>query len=388
MRIGFFHNRYQHRGGEDVVVDTQIELLGKAGHEVSLCTVDNREEIRDWRGGLRAARRARWNPLTPERAVSFLDAHPVDVVHIHNTFPIFSPALHHTLSEWGVPVVQTLHNYRFVCANAALLRNGVKCTECIRRGPWNAVRHGCFRGSRVQTAVWADMTAYHRRQGTWTECVDLFTTPSSFARQLLIDAGLPAERMRVLPNPVLDPGPPRPLGEGAAYVGRLSPEKGVSLLLDAWRMLPGEVPLRIVGTGPEEARLRQQASDLPNVEFLGAVPHDRALGVMSSAAFVVAPSLWYETFGMVVLEAMACGRAVVVPAESALAELVDSGRTGLHYTSGDAESLAQACAALVSDRELLRAQGEEARSTYEDDFAPERVVAQLEALYTTLAQSD
>jgi glycosyltransferase involved in cell wall biosynthesis len=386
MRIGFFHNRYRYRGGEDVVVDAQIELLAKAGHEVSLCSVDNREEIQGFRAAARAARRARWNPLTPEKAIAFLDAHPVDVAHIHNTFPLFSPALHHTLSEWGVPIVQTLHNYRLVCANASLLRNGAPCTECIRRGPWNAVRHGCYRGSRLQTAVWADMTAHHRRQGTWTECVDLFTTPSSFARQLLIDAGMPADRMRVLSNPVLDPGPPVPLGEGGAYVGRLSPEKGVSLLIEAWRCLPGDVPLRIVGTGPEAARLRVQASDMPNVEFLGAVSHDRALGVMSRAAFVVAPSLWYETFGMVVLEAMACGRAVIVPRESAFAELVDAGRTGLHYASGDAESLGQACATLIGDRELTRAQGEEARSTYEDDFAPERVLGELEALYESLAR--
>jgi len=385
MKIAFFHNRYKHRGGEDVVVDTQLELLAKAGHEVSLCSVDNGEEIRDWRSALRAARHARWNPSTPERVVAFLDAHPADVVHVHNTFPLFSPSLHHTLSEWGVPVVQTLHNYRLVCANASLLRRGVPCTECIRRGPWNSVRYGCYRGSRVQTAVWADMTAHHRRQGTWTECVDLFTTPSSFARQLLIDAGLPAERMRVLPNPVLDPGPPAPLGEGAAYIGRLAPEKGVDLLIEAWRAFP-DVPLRIVGTGPEQRRLRRLAADQSSIEFLGGVPHDRALAVMADSAFVVAPSLWYETFGMVVLEAMACGRPVVVPAESALAELVDPGRTGLHYTSGDEASLAGACAALLADRSLMQSQGEEARSTYEDDFAPERVVAELEALYHSVAR--
>ena len=384
MRIAFFHNRYRQRGGEDVVVDTQIELLAKAGHEVSLCSVDNGQEIRDWRGALRAARRARWNPLTPEKVVAFLDAHPADVVHVHNTFPLFSPALHHTLSEWGVPVVQTLHNYRLVCANASLLRRGAPCTECIRKGPWNSVRYGCYRGSRVQTAVWAEMTAHHRKQGTWTECVDLFTTPSNFARQLLIDAGLPSDRTRVLANPVLDPGPPRAPGEGATYVGRLAPEKGVDLLIDAWRAFP-DVPLRIVGNGPEEARLRRLAQDQPAIEFLGARPHDDALSAMADAAFVIAPSLWYETFGMVVLEAMACGRPVVVPGKSALAELVDSGRTGLHYVSGDEGSLVEACAALLSDPELTRCMGDEARSTYEDDFAPERVVASLEALYASIA---
>lgn len=385
MRIAFFHNRYRERGGEDVVVDAQVELLAKAGHEVSLFSVDNREEIRGWRGALRAARRARWNPDIPERAIAFLDSHSPDVVHVHNTFPVLSGALHHTLAEWGVPVVQTLHNYRLVCANAALLRNGVTCTQCIPQGPWHAVRHGCYRGSRIQTAVWAEMTTHHRKLRTWEDCVDLFTTPSGFARRLLVDAGLPAERVRVVPNPVLDPGAPAPPGEGAVYVGRLSPEKGVDRLLDAWRTLPG-LRLRIAGTGPEEARLRALAADLPQVEFLGHVSHDGALTAMAESAFVVAPSLWYETFGMVVLEAMACGRPVVVPSGGALAELVDPGRTGLHYESGSVESLAEACAMLAGDASLAAAQGDEARSSYEDDFAPDRVVERLEALYRTVAR--
>ena len=164
MRIAVFHNRYRERGGEDAAVDAQVELLIKGGHEVQLHSVDNREEIRGVVGALRAGRRARWNPATRTRVAGWLADSSPDVAHVHNFFPLLSPSLHHALAERGLPVVQTLHNYRLVCANALLRRAGAPCRECIDHGPWRALRYGCYRGSRVQTAVWSEMTAYHRRR--------------------------------------------------------------------------------------------------------------------------------------------------------------------------------------------------------------------------------
>lgn len=379
MRIALFHNRYRERGGEDTAVEAQCALLAKAGHEVNLFSVDNREEIRGVRGALRAARETRWNPRTLARTHAFLDEHPSDVAHVHNFFPLLSPSLHHALSRRGVPVVQTLHNYRLLCANSMLQRAGRTCEECVVRGPWNAVRYGCYRGSRVQTAVWADMVSYHRRRGTWQD-VDAFTTPSEFARRKLLAADLPEARVYVVPNPVADPGPVTAPGEGAVYVGRLSPEKGVDLLLTAWRELGG-APLTIVGDGPERARLHRLAEGVPGVQWLGAVPQHRAQEAVAKAAFVVLPSRWYEVFPMVALEAFASGRAVVVPDRGALAELVEPGRTGAHFTFGNAAALADACRDLLSRPEHTRSLGAGARATYEELYAPEQTLASLERVY-------
>jgi len=383
MRIAIFHNRYRLRGGEDEAVDAQVELLAKAGHEVRLFAVDNGEEIRGVGGALRAARRARWNPTMSIRIAQWLDGFPADVAHVHNFFPLLSPSLHHALAARGVPVVQTLHNYRLLCGNSLLLRDHRPCRECVDHGPWRALRYGCYRGSRAQTAVWADATAYHRRRGTWRDCVDRFVAPSETARRVLVEGGLPADRTRVLPNPVPDPGPPLPPGDGAVVVGRLAAEKGVDLLLDAWQTLGG-VRLTIVGAGPEEARLRERARRLPNVRFLGGVSRDRALDAVAAASFAIVPSRAVEVFGMTTLEAMACGRPVVVPRGSAMAEPVESGRTGLVFEPGDVTSLAEASRALVEDPELAALMGEEARRVYEDHYAADAVCAALETLYASL----
>ncbi|HVN40481.1 MAG TPA: glycosyltransferase [Myxococcota bacterium] len=381
MRVAIFHNRYFERGGEDVAADAEAALLAKAGHEVHRFTVDNREAITGSRlGPVKTALGAHWNPDTPPQVDAFLDAHPVDVAHVHNFFPVLSPSLHWALARRSVPVVQTLHNYRLLCANGMFLRDGKPCEECVSRGPWNALRHGCYRGSRAQTAVWARATAHHRRRRTWESAVSLFTTPSEFARRKLLQAGLAEERVVTKPNPVPDPGPPAPMGEGAVFVGRLSHEKGVDLLLEAWRAMAG-APLAIVGAGPEESRLRAQADDIAGVRFLGAQEHAHALAAIAAAAFVVVPSRWYEVFPMAALEALACGRALVVPRETALAEIVEPGRTGLHFAFGDAADLARACRELLHALPFTRALGEEARGLYEDVYADGPALGRLEAVY-------
>jgi glycosyltransferase involved in cell wall biosynthesis len=381
MRVGIFHNRYFQRGGEDTAADAEAALLAKAGHEVHRFTVDNREVIGGSAlGPVRTAFAAHWNPETPRQVDAFLDAHAVDVAHVHNFFPVLSPSLHWALARRGVPVVQTLHNYRLLCANGMLMRKGRPCEDCVTRGPWNALRHGCYRGSRAQTAVWARVIAHHRQRGTWEDAVSLFTTPSEFARRKLSQAGLPSERIVVKPNPVADPGPPAPLGEGAVFVGRLSHEKGVDLLLEAWRA-QGGAPLTIVGDGPEAARLRAAGTSIPGVRFLGAQEHGAALAAIARAAFVVMPSRWYEIFPMAALEAFACGRGVVVPKDTALAEIVEPGRTGLHFAFGDAADLARACSELLHAPAFTRALGAEARACYDELYAPDTALRRLEQLY-------
>jgi glycosyltransferase involved in cell wall biosynthesis len=384
MRVAIFHNRYIHRGGEDSVVDMEAELLRKAGHEVHPFIVDSREAIAgSVAGALRAGLRARWNPAVYERAGEFLERTGADVGHVHNFFPLLSPAVHAAIGDRGIPLVQTLHNYRLLCANGMFLRRGRPCEDCVERGPWNAVRHGCYRGSRLQTVVWAEQAALHRRRGTWQR-VDLFATPSAFARSKLLAAGLPPERVVVKGNPVADPGEPSFGGRGAVFVGRLSREKGIHLLLEAWRRLDGH-PLTIVGGGPEEGALRRAAACVPGVRFLGRVDRDRVYRALREAAFAVVPSIWYENFPVVVAEAMACGRPTIAAHPTALDEFVDHGRTGLLFDSGDVESLADACRALLADPAGAEAMGREARSYYEERLTPAASTAALVALYERAA---
>jgi glycosyltransferase involved in cell wall biosynthesis len=384
MRVAIFHNRYRHRGGEDSVVDFEAELLRKAGHEVRMFVVDNRDEIARSAAGvlgaLRVGMNARWNERSAARVRAFLDAEAVDVAHVHNFFPLLTPAVHAAIGERGVPVVQTLHNYRLLCANGMFLRQDRPCEDCVERGPWNAVRHACYRGSRVQTAVWADQTQHHRRLGTWPKRVDLFTTPSAFAREKLLAAGLPPDRLVVKGNAVDDPGTATAAGRGGVFVGRLSREKGVHLLLEAWRNFAGE-PLTIVGSGPEAAALRRAAADIPGVCFLGRVGRERVFEALREAAFSIVPSLWYENFPVTVAESLACGRAVVAASPTALDEFVDHGRNGLRFELGSVDGLAAACGELLSDPARTAEMGLEARADYEDHLTPEASLAALLRVY-------
>ena len=384
MRIAIFHNRYRERGGEDTAVDGEAELLEKGGHTVVRCIADNREELAKPLDVLRTALRARRNPESAARAARIADEAPLDVAHVHNFFPLLSPAVHETLSARGVPVVQTLHNYRFACANGNLLRGGSVCEECIPRGPWHAVRYGCYRGSRAQTLVWADTVAHHRARDTWRRCVDRFVAPTAFAARVLISSGLPRERVDVLPLVLADPGEPAPPGHGAVYVGRLAPEKGVDLLIDAWRF-QGGAPLAIVGSGPAEAALRERARGVPGVRFLGALPHDEVLRALRAAAFAVVPSRWYEVSPFAAIEALASARPVVAWRGGSLAELVGDGRAGLLFDALDAASVARACARLLGDAELVCRLGAQAREDYLDRHAPDVGLARRERLYAAVS---
>ena len=387
MRVGVFHNAYVWRGGEDAVVAHESELLRKAGVAVERFTLDNREARLDTLAGrLRAGLRVRGSAESARRVADFLDAHPIDVAHVHNFFPLLTPAAHELLHARGIPVVQTLHNYRLFCANGAFLRDGRPCEDCVGSGPWNAVRHGCYRGSRVQTAVWAEATARARRRGTFERCVSVFITPSEFARRKLVAAGLDPGKLVVKPNPVVDPGEPRFGGHGAVYVGRLSEEKGPRLLLEAWRALP-DVPLTIVGSGPLELELRALAHELPSVRFTGQLPPEGVQAELRAASFLVVPSLCYENFPLAVAEAMAAGKPAIASQPSAMTDLVDPGRTGLLFASGDAPALARACAELAADPARAEAMGREARARFEDELAPERSSERLIAIYERVLRS-
>ncbi|MEM7410753.1 MAG: glycosyltransferase family 4 protein [Myxococcota bacterium] len=383
LRVAVFHNRYLHRGGEDTAVDTEVRLLQEAGHEVRTCFVDNRDEIGGRTGGaLRAAARARWNPESERRVAAMLRSGPIDVAHVHNFFPVFSGALHTALHRRGVPVVQTLHNYRLACGNGFLLRDGRVCEDCVGNRAWNAVRHGCYRGSRLQTAVWAEATQLHRRLGTWDTRVDRYALPTAFARDRLVATGVDPTRADVVPYVVEDPGPPSPPGTGAAYIGRLSPEKGVDLLIDAWRSL--DAPLWIAGDGPAHEALRERAKSLGHVQLLGRRSRDEVKELLRRVAFVVVPSRWYEISPFAAVEALAAGRPVVAWDGGAMRELIGDG--GVLYSACAPDAVAGACRRLLESRETLLACGTAARKRYLERHAPARGRERLEGLYRAAMQ--
>ena len=368
MKILLCHNFYQQPGGEDQCFEAEARLLEAGGHEVARCTAHN--DAINGMGRLDAARRTFWNAETYARVRALVRRERPAVMHCTNTFPLLSPAAYYAARAEGVPVVQALHNYRLLCPNALFLRDGRVCEDCLHRPlAWPAVLHGCYRGDRAATAVVAAMTAGHRMLRTWSRAVDLYYTPSEFARRKFLQAGMAADRIAVKPNFVApDPGPGTGRGGYVVFVGRLSPEKGLDVLLGAWARMGRPVRLRVVGDGPLADVVRAACSRDPRIEWQGWRPAEEVLSIVGEAACLVMPSTWYETFGRTIIEAFARGTPVVASRLGAMAELVDDGRTGRLFTPGDAADLAAKVQRLLADPAGLGRMREAARREYEGKY--------------------
>jgi glycosyltransferase involved in cell wall biosynthesis len=268
------------------------------------------------------------------------DFHP-DILHVHNWFPMLSPSIILEADASGIPIVQTLHNFRMLCANALLFRDGVVCTDCIGKSlPVDGIVHGCYRGSRVGSAIVTSAYAFHRLMHTWDR-VNLFIAVSDFQREILVSGGLPVEKVVVKPNFVgLDTWTEASDKEDVAlYVGRLSLEKGIRTLLSAWNSGKIQTRLKIIGDGPLAAETRACAARNPGVEYLGARPSGSVYREMAKAKFLVFPSEWFETFGRTVVEAFSQGTPVLAADLGCVRELVEDGVTGYLFAPGNVDAL-------------------------------------------------
>lgn len=387
MRILMIHNRYLERGGEDETVESETALLRTHGHQVDLLVRDNREILSSsrWIPALEAT----WSFKSARMVADVLRQQRYDVMHVQNFFPLFSPSILYVAHRMNVPVIVSLHNYRLLCVNGLLYRDEALCTRCMHQPvPWPAIWHGCYRGSRAGSAAVAAMQVIHRALGTWRNQVDVFMTFSQFARRLLIQGGVPAERLVVRPH-FVDPDP----GEGSEarhhvlYVGRLSVGKGIRDLLAAWEQVNSPWPLHIVGDGPLAQEVKQWASNHPQVRYLGRLSRQEVYAQMRRAWLLVLPSRYFETFGRVVVEAFAAGTPVVASDHGALAELIIPGETGMLVKAANSEDLAATLQALLNEPARLRVMGRAARRVYEQRFTAEQGYRQLLAIYRQVGAS-
>jgi glycosyltransferase involved in cell wall biosynthesis len=380
VKVLLCHNYYQQPGGEDQVFADEGRLLEAHGHDVLRYTLHN-DALHDM-SGAGAARKTVWNSQSAAEIGAIVRRESPAIVHFTNTFPLISPAAYYAARRGGAAVVQSLHNYRLLCPSAVFLRDGNVCEECLgRRFAWPGVVHACYHSSRAATGVVAALQTAHRVLGTWRRAVDRYIALTEFARQKFIAGGLPAERVSVKGNFVEpDPGPGEGRGDFALFVGRLSPEKGLDTLLAAWQKLPGR-KLVVLGDGPLAPLVQTAAAANPDVQWLGRRSRAEVLEWLGRASCVIVPSLWYEMFGMVVIEAFARGTPVVAARRGALAELVEHERTGLHFAPGDPQELSRAAARLLADGALQGRMRRAARAEYERRHTAADNYAQLLAIY-------
>lgn len=383
MRVLLAHNFYRSTApsGEDTVYHSELSLLKDKAEPIIYERHNDSIDESTLTKKISLALDTAWSRKTYEELNALIRKTRPDIAHFHNTFPLISPSAYAACQDNGVPVVQTVQNYRFICPNALLLRNGKPCEDCVGASLIPALRYRCYRDSFAATSalVWTILS--NRWRGTYSNLVNRYIAPTQFVANKLVEGGLPKERMEVKPNflPSI-PEAGTGLGGYALFVGRLSPEKGVRTLIEAWPSVKG-LPLKIAGEGPLRSEIQARVNALRlSAEFLGCRQHAEVLDLLRGAVFLIVPSEWYEGFPMVVVEAFACGTPVVASRIGSLDEVVVDGETGLKFEAGNPIALAAAVNKMMS-QDLLTGMREKALSVFLANYTADRNFERLVEIY-------
>lgn len=375
MKLLFVHNRYGKRSGEEIMLERIVALLRDRGHQIDTWFADS-ADIAGMSGKLGAAASGIYSARSRRAIAARIAADRPDIVQVQNLFPLISPAVLPVIREAGVPVVMRLSNYRLVCPNGLFLSHGEVCEACSGGREWNCVAKNC-ENDLFKSAAYAARNAWARKAGYYRDNVTRYYAQTEFQRGVLVREGYPADRIDVIPNmiEVLEEAPAWTPGSFVGFVGRLSAEKGIDTLFAAARRTP-QIAYRLAGNPGEYANRR----DIPaNVELLGNLDAGALAQFYRDAAMIVTPSIWYEGFPGVVIEAMRHSRPVIVSDIGGLPELVDGGATGLLVQPRDDAALAEAILALSNDAGRRQALGEagfhRVKSEYTYDLYYQRLMA-------------
>jgi glycosyltransferase involved in cell wall biosynthesis len=382
-RILLVHNRYKIPGGEDSTFESERDLLARMGHTVETLEFHNRDTDRLPR--VKIAADAVWSVAAKSRIAHAIRSFSPHVVHFHNTFVRVSPAGYWACKAFHLPVVQTLHNYRFFCVNGLFLRDGRPCEDCLgKQIPWPGIAHRCYHASVLQSGVVASVRMTHECLGTYSAKVDAYIALTEFGKAKFVAGGLPESAIHVKPNFVDDIGVGGHRGQFCLFVGRLSTEKGIAILLDAWRLMNAGTRLVVVGAGPLESLLR----DAPHgVEYAGPKRRDEVRALMRDATLAIVPSICYENFPLAIVEAFSVGLPVAASRLGAMEEILRDETAGWLFAPDDARSLAATIQQALSSPAQLASRGREARLQFERKFGPEANYRALRQIYAAAAAS-
>lgn len=374
-KVIVLHNKYKIPGGEDSVVFNETTLLKQFGHEVEIVYFSN-DDIAGLKQKITTGLNAIYSWSANQKISTVIENFKPDLIHVHNTFPKISPSVFYLANEKKIPIVQTIHNYRLVCPGALLLRDEKVCEECVSsKFAYKSIIKKCYRGNAAESAVVATVNFVHNALDTWQNKVSCFIVLSDFAKQKLKSSALQLneKHFAVKPNFVEDKGFNHNRQNGFLFVGRLSTEKGLDVLLEAFSQTSH--PLTIIGGGPLEAEVIVYSSKYANIEYLGFQSTDVVIEKMKHCKALVFPSIWYEGMPMTILEAFSTGCPVIASKLGAMAELIEHEINGLHFEAGNASDLIKQLD-LITDSMSINA-----RQTYLDKYTPEQNYQQLIDIY-------
>lgn len=378
MIILQIHNYYQFRGGEDGVVEAERRLLTERGDTVIQLTAHNKS-IKQ----LFLERKAFYRALT-----KILETETIEVAHIHNVYQIIGNEVYEILAQHRIPIVQTLHNFRFLCPAGLFMDNKHQiCEKCSHGAFSNCFVKRCYQHSYPKSLLMQGLVKQGRR--AVQAHVSKFIALNPFYQQKYIEAGFKQEQMAIKPNFLFKPShlPVYQHEQYALFMGRISPEKGIEYLIDAFKDL--SFRLKIVGTGEESyvKTLQERANNNPLIEFCGFADGEKKASLLGQASFLVVPSIWYENFPMTILEAYSYGKPVVASKIGGLPSIVKDGETGYLVEAANAMALHDTLLSLVENERFIEL-GKKAFYFFSENFTETQNYQQLKTIYLSAIESN
>ncbi len=374
MKILIVHNHYLEKGGEDEVVDSEARMLEKFGHKVIFYKRSNKEinNLSFYKKLRFLTQDIIWSKQSYKELKDIIKKEKPDIAHIHNIFIAITPSVYYALSEENIPIVQTLHNYKLICPNGVLYRDGKICEQCRGADFTLSVTHKCWKGSYFLSYFLARALRTHFKKKTFGDKIDCYIALSEFSKNKFVEAGFPEKKLFIKPNFLeLNAGKRNNTQNFALFVGRLVDYKGVSTLISAFKKLDGRC-LKIIDDGPLYKELKRKAKNIINADLLGKLPYPKTIEYIKNSNFLVFPSECYETFGRVIIEAFACGIPVIASRLGAMAQIIEDRRTGLHFRPGDPADMAAKAEWAWTHKKEMEEMGREARKEYERKYTAEK----------------
>ncbi|MGD8752532.1 MAG: glycosyltransferase family 4 protein, partial [Anaerolineales bacterium] len=376
MKILVIHNYYQYPGGERTAIKAHIDLLKNRGQQVITYFADN-SKIKNYNlfEKAKSIPNALYSIKTHNEINKLVRTQKPDLAHVHNVFPLISPSIYRVLKDNNIPIIQSVHNFRFLCPNGLFYTKGQICERCKYGNTIHAVRYKCYRNNYLLSTIYGLTIGLHRRKKSF-QSIDRFITPTEFTAHKLVESKLTSwQKISILGNFLQDPLPiPGSFDQKElflSYLGRLSPEKGVNILLEALVGIPG-VGLKLMGDGPLFDQLKETTRKLGienRVRFLGHTIGEPKWSIIRKSIAVVVPSVSYESFGLVILESLATGTPVIASDLGSLSHLVEDEKNGLLFRPGDSQDLQNKILWVLNNPNNAQTMGSHGRHIVEESYS-------------------
>ena len=385
QKVLMAHNYYQVPGGEDTVFHNEVNMLEKNGHKVIKYTRHN-DEIK---GGVLSKLKLGIDTIfsfkTYKEVKKLIDENDIDVVHVHNTLPLISPSIYYAARSKKVPVVQTIHNFRLLCPGATFTRNGEICEDCVSKGLEQSLKHKCYRGSLAQTFIMYAMLKFHRIIGTYNKLN--YITLTEFNKSKLLSLVKDESKIYVKPNFVEKRDKVETVLEDYfVYIGRLDEIKGINFLIEAWKEIDENIDLYVIGTGPEEEKVKKfiEENNIKNIKLLGFMQREEAFEIIQKSRAIIVPSKWYEGFPMTIAESFSLGIPVIGSKVGNIQSIIGDKYNGVLFNLNNREELKDVVENIFYNKQKNKLLGENAYKEFKVKYTDIENYKNLKEIYTEL----